>query len=126
MGTPFIIIIFAVIVVCIAIAIIMASMMRTNSGLGVEEAEMAEASSAPVDNPGLASSTGSLPVFLPLPHQTQALSEIYYYDERIPGSQPSAPLAPLTSPPPAQPAPLEASVPPMQPPTGPLPGYSDQ
>ncbi len=116
MGTPFIIALFAVIVVCIAVALIVVGMMRANGGLGVEEPESAEDSSAPVDNPQ--SPTGPLSPFPPLPHQTQPLSEIYYYDERVPGSQPSAPLPQL--------APQEASDSPVQPPTGELPGYTNQ
>ncbi len=121
MGTPFIITLFAIIIVCIAIAIIMASMMRTNSGMGLEEP--AEDSSAIIDNPH--STSGPLSPFPPLPHQTQPLSEIYYYNEHIPGSQPSAPLAPLTSPPlPVQPG--AAETPPIPPPSGPLPGYYNQ
>jgi hypothetical protein len=124
MGTPFIITICAVIVICIAVAIIVVSMMRTNSGLDVEERESAEDSSAPVDNPQ--SPTGPLSPFPPLPHQTQPLSEIYYYDDRASGFQPSAPLPPLTAPLPEHALPPEAPVPPIQPPTGPLPGHSTQ
>ncbi len=119
MGTPFIITLFAIIIVCIAIAIIVANMMRANSGLGVEEPT--EDSSAIIDNPHSAS--GPLSPFSPPPHQTQPLSEIYYYNEHIPGSQPSAPLAPLTPPPPPVQA-ASAEAPP--PPSGPLPGYYNQ
>jgi hypothetical protein len=98
-----------------------ASMMRTNSSLGVEEPT--EDSSATIDNPQ--SDSGPLSPFPLLPHQTQPLSEIYYYNEHIPGSQPSASLAPLTSPPPpVQPA--SAEVPPIPPPSGPLPGHYNQ
>ncbi len=119
MGTPFIIVVFAIIFVCIAMALVVVGFMRTNSGLGDEEAS--QASPAPVDAPEPHNTTGPLAPFMPLPHQTQPLSEIYYYDEHIASPQPSAPLAPLDSSTLATEA--EAPPPHLPPPTGPLPGY---
>lgn len=122
MGTPFIITVFAIIVVCIAIAIIVAGLMRTNSGLDNEESGQAGAPLVPSDDSELHSPTGPLPSFMP--HQTQPLSEIYYYNEQVQGLQPSAQLTSLDlSGPPAQSTLSEPPAPHMLPPTGPLPDY---
>ncbi len=118
-GTPFIVAIFFVIFICIAIAVIVVAFMRTNNEPGDEETERAYDPAAPAGSPELHSMTGPLPPFMPLPHQTQPLSEIYYYNEQT--QQPSPPPT-LSDPSPEPPAQPEAPPSPMRP-TGPLPGY---
>lgn len=121
MGTPFIIIIFAIIFVCVAIAVIVAALMRANNELGGEETEQVHAPGSPADDPH--DTTGPLPPFMPLPHQTQPLSEIYYYNEQAPTPQPYVPL-PLSDtpiPPTSSDLPVARSEAPPMPPVE--PGY---
>ncbi len=104
MATPFIIIVFLIIIVCVVLAVIVGIFMHTNSRLGGAETEQENIGTMP-EEAQMQPITGPLPPFLLNP--TQPLSEIYYHDEQIP----------LPEPLPLQPDPSH------MPPTGPLPIY---